>query len=96
MAQQAHTTLTDTPVDLATVYTTEGRYIAQVVVQGVDTYGALYATADVAPVADADYFHAPGRTFFTFCVDGETHTWAKSALAYVDLDVVIAVNRYAD
>ena len=93
MAQEQSTTLTDTPVDLSVVYTEPGRYLAQVRL-GVFESGVLYATAETAPADYGAYFVARGQTYFTFCVDGVTHTWALSSVA--GAPVTIAVNRYAD
>ncbi|MCY4557101.1 MAG: hypothetical protein OXF79_12125 [Chloroflexi bacterium] len=93
MAQQPPITLTDTPVDLATVYTTPGRYLAQAR-SFVDARGVLYATAATAPATDGGYYHAVGESYFTFVIDGVTKTWAKSAITGLSVDM--AVNRYAD
>ena len=81
--------MTDTPQDLATAYG-PGRYIAQV--QGLaEEAGVLYASAVTAPVDDAAYFHAPSQTFFTFCVDGETHTWVKVFVAGTERTLAVAL-----
>ena len=78
MAQLAHISVGDTPVDL-TGGLAAGCYVAQVRDFG-DTV-LLYATVDTPPADDADYFLAAGRSYFTFTAsDGVAPTWAKAAV----------------
>ena len=88
MAQETHIEVGDTPVDL-TVGLDAGCYLAQV--RSVGDVGVLYATVPMAPAADADYFLAPGSTFFTFTAGGGVApTWAKSSLAGYAMAVAVA------
>ena len=80
MAQQAHVEVGDTPVDL-TANLPAGCYLAQVVEPVNPTaVGVRYATADVAPVDDADWFVAAGGSYFSFTV-GAPPTWARNVVA---------------
>ena len=86
--QAASVTVGTTPVSL-TAGLEPGCYLAQPrAVPGMAAI--LYATADAAPTDDADYFTAPGGSFFTFTAGSGTPTWAKSAAGVA---VVVALAR---
>ena len=88
MAQLAHISVGDTPVDL-TDGLAAGCYVAQARDFG-DTV-LLYATATAAPTDDDDYFLAAGLGYFTFNVAaGEEPTWARAAVAGQMVTVALA------
>ena len=78
MAQLAHISVGGTLVGLTTGLAA-GCYVAQVRDFGETVL--LYATADIPPADDEDYYIAAGRSFFTFRAgDGVPPTWAKAAV----------------
>ena len=88
MAQSAHIEVGDQPVNL-TAGLGPGCYLAQIRQFGDGL--VLYATAEVAPTDDDDYFVAAGRGFFSFAVSPAIPpTWAKSRFAGVTFPLAIA------
>ena len=89
MAQQAHVEVGDSPINLVSNLPA-GCYLAQVVEPlSPSAVGVLYATADVAPTDEADWFVAVGGSFFTFTV-GSPPTWARNVVAGTMATLAIA------
>lgn len=93
MGQIAHVDVGDSPTDI-TAGLADGCYVAQVVagLAGIGDQAVLYATREMAPSDDADYFRAAFGEFFTFTVgDGQPPTWVKTSMAGLVVPVALAV-----